>query len=388
MFISSSSTSPTTLSPLSPYLQIGSSTQSQPPARSTSPLLQSLSPSVQQMKPQSSSPQLQPMKTQSSSPQLQPMKTQSSSPQLQPMKPQSSSPQLQPMKSILSSQQTKTQSLANPGTPIQLRPTSPLQHSKTLSMSSPQLSSSRPLSPTQKSTRPISPSSRPQTPQPTKYQSFHPPAISPPHTPPQSPRMQVHSAHSLSHQRSLTSVQQTQSRSMSPQPREEQNYLSPTPELFTFPSPSPPRSPKIQVYPPSVVSTININRASPENSSPILEPFNLKQNHLFTLVSRTDLALISGWIDGLDLSSPDDAAYAVTDDDEILENNLACKYNISNRNLIIHTTPLKHKSMFMKEGEVKCKPHCYSLDLLEKIDGVMDLYDNEYVKTYKIEEYE
>ncbi|CAG8501275.1 5954_t:CDS:2, partial [Cetraspora pellucida] len=322
------------------------------------------------------------------------------------------SPPVQPtMKSALSSsQQTKVHSMANPRKPVQLyRPISPLQQTKTLSISSPTLNSSRPLSPTQKSTRPISPSKQPLTPQLTKYQSLLPPSISPPDTPPQSPRLQVHSVSSLGHQRSLPLIRPTQSQPLSPQPQEKRNSQPSSPiheDFYRFPSPpKSPRSPKLQIHASSVAPSVNLK--SPENSSPVLEPFNLKQKHLFTLVSRADLALISGWID-------DSANTKEIHDDEILENSLACKYNISNRNLIMNTTPMKHKSSFsrvsqskyavslgkntgpafgttdliMKDGEVKCKPDCYSLDLLEKIDGDMDLFNDEFVKTYKIEEYE
>ncbi|CAG8484221.1 3843_t:CDS:2 [Scutellospora calospora] len=102
------------------------------------------------------------------------------------------------------------------------------------------------------------------------------------------------------------------------------------------------------------------------------------------------------------------------DSTNIIDNNLAFKYN---RNLIINTTPTKHKSLFsrassskhavclnkntgpsfgttdliVKDGKVTCKSECYSLNLLEKIVGEIsdfDSEDDEDIKSYQIEEYE
>ncbi|CAG8506182.1 10449_t:CDS:1 [Gigaspora rosea] len=331
-------------------------------------------------------------------------------------------------------------------------------------------------------------------------------------SPPLSPNKPIKS---LNQQRSLPSFRSTQSQPLSSQLQQirDSQPSSPTQENSNkYPSfynnnsnnSSPPKL-KINTYP--VSSNANSNKTennkSDDSSSPIIETFTpMSKKTSFALVSRDNLALISGWIDGLDLSSPDDASYAVTEvpykfkllvrgsrhgfsdkifhkrcdnkgptitviklkgvdgmviggynpvkwqsplmrkfekchhsfvfslkpndndrtyatikamqDEEMLEDSLACKYNISNRNLIINTTPLQHNSLFsratyskyavnlckstgpafgttdliMKDGEVTFKSDCYSLDLLKKIEGEMVSTGYEDVKSYMIEEYE
>ncbi|CAG8588327.1 5503_t:CDS:1 [Dentiscutata heterogama] len=399
-----------------------------------------------------------------------------------------------------SSQQTKTQSMFNPN---QLQLTSSGQQTKTLILSPP-LSPTRPISPTiplspQKSIPSITPS-RTLSPQLNKSQSMFPQSLSPP----LSPRKPTQS---LSKQRSLPSFRSVQSQPLPPQLQQVRDSQppSPTQELenpnmnssIYNNNTNNSSSQKLQIH----TSPDPKSNKSDESLSPIIETLSpMSKKTSFALLTRADLALIAGWIDGLDLSSPEDASYAVTDvpykfkllargsrhgfsdkvfhkrcdnkgptitviklkdvndmviggynpvkwqsplmrkfekchhsfvfslktngddkdsantkemqDDEILETSLASKYNISNRNLIINTTPFKHESSFgrvsyskyainlskstgpafgttdliMKDGEVKCKPDCYSLDLLKKIDGETDTFDN--VKSYRIEEYE
>lgn len=396
----------------------------------------------------------------------------------------------QPSKSrfpLSSSQQSKTRSLVHPNKQLQL--TSPDQQTKTLVISPP-LSPKKPLSPSKQSTMSLTPS-RSLSPSP-QFQSMLPRSMSPP----LSPNKPIKS---LNQQRSLPSFRSTQSQPTSPTQENSNNY----PLIYNNNSnnSSPPKL-KINTYP--VSSNTNSNKTennkSDDSSSPIIETFTpMSKKTSFALVSRDNLALISGWIDGLDLSSPDDASYAVTEvpykfkllvrgsrhgfsdkifhkrcdnkgptitviklkgvdgiviggynpvkwqsplmrkfekchhsfvfslkpnqndrtyatikamqDEEMLEDSLACKYNISNRNLIMNTTPLQHNSLFsratyskyavnlckgtgpafgttdlvMKDGEVTFKSDCYSLDFLKKIGGEMD---NEDVKSYTIEEYE
>ncbi|CAG8818914.1 2989_t:CDS:2 [Gigaspora margarita] len=214
-------------------------------------------------------------------------------------------------------------------------------------------------------------------------------------SPPLSPNKPIKS---LNQQRSLPSFRSTQSQPTSPTQENSNNY----PLIYNNNSnnSSPPKL-KINTYP--VSSNTNSNKTennkSDDSSSPIIETFTpMSKKTSFALVSRDNLALISGWIDAMQ-------------DEEMLEDSLACKYNISNRNLIMNTTPLQHNSLFsratyskyavnlckgtgpafgttdliMKDGEVTFKSDCYSLDLLKKIGGEMD---NEDVKSYMIEEYE
>ncbi|CAG8484200.1 3842_t:CDS:2, partial [Scutellospora calospora] len=47
-----------------------------------------------------------------------------------------------------------------------------------------------------------------------------------------------------------------------------------------------------------------------DNSTESIKQFSIPKSKI-SLLSRSNLALLSGWIDGLDLSSPDDASYAV-----------------------------------------------------------------------------